>query len=195
MRSEPHQHDMRRRTKRSAWRANVRVAALMAVAGVAACTDESVVDPPAAYVASDSEPNAMAAAQASDRDILVALYEATDGPNWTSSDNWLTDAPLGEWHGVRVNASGRVVALRLVENKLSGAIPAALGSLAALETLSFFINQLSGPIPPELANLAQLRTLWLAGNDLSAAIPPELGRLTHVFQMSVARNQLSAPLP
>ena len=24
-----------------------------------------------------------------------AFYEATDGPNWYDSDNWLTDAPLG----------------------------------------------------------------------------------------------------
>ena len=31
-----------------------------------------------------------------DREILVALYNATDGPNWIDSDNWLTDAPLGE---------------------------------------------------------------------------------------------------
>ena len=31
---------------------------------------------------------------ADDRAALTALYEATDGPNWTENDNWLTDAPL-----------------------------------------------------------------------------------------------------
>ena len=35
-----------------------------------------------------------------DRAALVALYEATDGPNWVSNEGWLTDAPLGEWYGV-----------------------------------------------------------------------------------------------
>ena len=30
-----------------------------------------------------------------DRAALVALYEATDGPNWVNNTNWLTDAPLG----------------------------------------------------------------------------------------------------
>ena len=35
-----------------------------------------------------------------DRAALVALYNATDGPNWVDNTNWLTDAPLGEWYGV-----------------------------------------------------------------------------------------------
>ena len=36
----------------------------------------------------------------SDRDVLVALYNATDGPNWRFKTNWLSDAPLREWYGV-----------------------------------------------------------------------------------------------
>ena len=44
-----------------------------------------------------------------DRAALVALYEATDGPNWVNAENWLTDAPLGDWYGVDTDASGRVV--------------------------------------------------------------------------------------
>ena len=36
----------------------------------------------------------------SDRAVLVALYTATDGPRWANSDNWLSDAPIGEWFGV-----------------------------------------------------------------------------------------------
>lgn len=31
---------------------------------------------------------------AADRAALVALHEATDGPNWVNNDNWLTDATL-----------------------------------------------------------------------------------------------------
>ena len=34
---------------------------------------------------------------------LVALYNATDGENWSRSDNWLSNAPLGEWEGVTTN--------------------------------------------------------------------------------------------
>ncbi len=39
---------------------------------------------------------------------LVALYESTDGPNWVNNENWLTDAPLGEWYGVDTDRDGRV---------------------------------------------------------------------------------------
>ena len=35
------------------------------------------------------------------REALVALYNATGGPNWANSENWLTDAPLHDWYGVR----------------------------------------------------------------------------------------------
>ena len=35
-----------------------------------------------------------------DRGALIALYNATDGPNWVDAENWLTDKPLGDWYGV-----------------------------------------------------------------------------------------------
>ena len=58
-----------------------------------------------------------------DRAPLVALYNATDGPNWVNSENWLTDAPLDEWYGIAVDGEGRVSSLRLLDNRLSGRIP------------------------------------------------------------------------
>ena len=43
-----------------------------------------------------------------DRAALVALYNATGGANWTNNDGWLTNAPIGQWHGVTTDDSGRV---------------------------------------------------------------------------------------
>ena len=63
-----------------------------------------------------------------DRDILEVLYDATGGPDWTHNENWLTDAPLGEWYGVEVDDQGRVVELGFVANGLTGRIPTELGS-------------------------------------------------------------------
>ena len=95
----------------------------------------------------------------SDKAILIALYNETIGPNWTNNENWLTEAPLDEWHGVRTDDEGRVVELRLTHNNLLGSIPAELGQLERLQTLTFWSNRLNGPIPPELGQLINLGTL------------------------------------
>ncbi|MCY4648651.1 MAG: Ig-like domain-containing protein [Gammaproteobacteria bacterium] len=131
----------------------------------------------------------------SDRDVLVALYHATDGPNWVDNENWLSDKPLGEWYGVYADANGRVVALSLNRNKLVGPIPTELGHLAALKQLSLFGNDLSGRIPPEIGNLNALEYLTLDGNDLSDPIPAEIGHLAALKRLSLYGNDLNGRIP
>ena len=135
-----------------------------------------------------------AASLSSDRDVLVALYNATDGPNWTNSTNWLSDKPLGDWHGVTV-AGGRVTELALGGNQLTGSIPSELGNLTNLQYMSLWENQLTGPIPPELGQLTKLYSLGLGHNQLTGEIPPELGQLTGLEDLSFAVNQLTGPIP
>ena len=97
-----------------------------------------------------------------DRLALEAIYNSTDGDNWLANDNWLTDAPLAEWHGVTVDADGRVFELDLEENLLSGRLSPELGSLTNLARLDLSYNKLSGGIPPQLGNLANLTSLDLS---------------------------------
>ena len=52
-----------------------------------------------------------------EREALIALYNAADGPNWLVDQNWLTDAPMGEWYGVDVGPQGSVVRLLLSGNR------------------------------------------------------------------------------
>ncbi|MYC60055.1 MAG: hypothetical protein F4X09_07700 [Gammaproteobacteria bacterium] len=141
-----------------------------------------------------------------DRSVLVALYEATDGPNWVNNEKWLTDAPLGEWYGVEVDANGRVIRLELsgvwdpegqrwVEHGLKGQIPPSLGNLTELQVLNLDLNELSGPIPPELGNLTKLKELVIGNNNLSGAIPPELGKLSNLLWLDLANNNFSGSLP
>ena len=86
--------------------------------------------------------------------MLIALYHATDGPNWTNNRNWLSEAPLSEWHGVVTGPDGRVTELRLDGNGLKGEIPPALGRLSKLQVLGLHENQLRGTIPREFGRLA-----------------------------------------
>ena len=126
-----------------------------------------------------------------DRAILVALYNATDGPNWGSNIHWLSDMPLGEWHGVTTDSDGRVIHLDLGFNRLSGEIPAELGRLTNLERLWLVGNQLTGEIPAELGSLSNLEELWLDVNQLSGEIPAELGSLSNLEELWLDVNQLS----
>ena len=130
-----------------------------------------------------------------DREALVALYNATDGENWDASRDSLSDAPLGEWSGVTTNDDGRVVVLDLYNNELSGEIPAELGSLTNLGLLSLLSNDLSGEIPPELGSLSNLRRLRLYGNELSGEIPAELGSLSNLKWLQLSNNELSGEIP
>ena len=132
---------------------------------------------------------------ASDRNALIAIYNAANGANWINSDNWLTDKPVSEWYGVAVNHVERVIGLHLDGNGLSGAIPPEIGDLAYLQWIDLQRNQLSGEIPPELGGLSLLEELRLSENRLSGAIPPELGGLPRLAELRLSGNSLAGCLP
>ena len=144
---------------------------------------------------SSHEGTGVQCAPLSDRDRLIALYEATGGPSWTSSTGWLSDLPLGSWHGVEVDGDGGVVRLVLPDNALTGRIPVELAGLGRLTDLLLSGNNLTGVIPPGLANLASLRRLDLDDNDLTGPIPPELGKLANLELLRLAFNELEGPIP
>ena len=126
---------------------------------------------------------------------LHALYNATDGASWTNSDNWLSDAPLSDWHGIKTDDDGRVTEIYLIGNNLDGEIPAALGKLNHLEGLYLARNDLYGSIPAELGDLSSLRTLMLFDNELTGVIPYQLGNLGSIEEIHLGRNQLSGRIP
>ena len=130
-----------------------------------------------------------------DRAALVALYNATGGANWTNNDGWLTNAPIGQWHGVTTDGSGRVTRLDLADNQLTGSIPDELGSLANLEVLNLNDNQLTGEIPTSLGSLANLQELHITRNQFTGTIPAELGSLTNLTILALGGNQLTGPVP
>ncbi|CAM9993902.1 unnamed protein product [Laminaria digitata] len=130
-----------------------------------------------------------------DRDVLVALYNATDGAKWKHKTNWNTSAELRLWHGIEVNGQGRVVGLRLPANNLRGYIPKELGFLIELKELWLGENLLSGLIPPELENLAALTHLHLEGSQLSGPIPEALGALTKLETLFLSQNRLTGSIP
>ena len=143
-----------------------------------------------------STPKSAPTESKSDRDALVALYNATDGPNWTSNSNWLSKRPLSEWYGVTTDdVSGRVTGLSLSSNLLRGSLPADLGQLTNLKNLNLSNNRLNGTIPSELGDLAHLEDLDLGINELSGSIPTSLGGLSKLETLELSSNELTGPVP
>lgn len=71
----------------------------------------------------------------SERDALIAIYNAMDGPNWHQADNWL--GPPGTestWKGVTVR-DGHVVGLDSGRNSYQGHLPPEIINLTFLEEL------------------------------------------------------------
>ena len=155
-----------------------------------------------------------------ERDVLERIYDSMSGNRWHDSSNWLTDAPLREWHGVKADGQGRVVGLDLTHNGLIGPIPADIGALEKLTDLQLFGNDTrgsplptelgelanleflnlagifaAGSIPPRIGKLSNLKVLDLSGNELSSSIPPELGNLTSLVELHLGNNRLVGSLP
>jgi len=130
-----------------------------------------------------------------ERDALVALYNSTDGANWTDNTGWLGAAGTEcSWFGIGCS-NGHVEYLDLADNTLSGSIPTQLGNLTNLTSLSLDNNILSGSIPTELGNLTNLTILYLDDNSLSGSIPSELGNLTNLTGLYLFSNSLSGSIP
>ena len=106
---------------------------------------------------------------------LAALYDSTDGANWTNNTNWLS-SNVSTWYGVTVT-DGRVTHINLSYNNLVGAIPPEIGDLTSLIMLAMRNNQFIRPLPPELGNLANLTELNLSFSQTPGAIPRELATL------------------
>ncbi len=135
-------------------------------------------------------------APVAEREALVAFYEATDGPNWNRSDNWLTNVPINGWYGVTVDRGGHVTRLELSYNGVKGVIPAELGGLPNLRVLELNGNWgLTGPIPAELFGLSDLLELSLYRVGLAGPLPPDIGRLTGLRELDLRRSGLGGPLP
>ena len=131
---------------------------------------------------------------ATDKAALVALYNATDGVNWTPNTNWTSTETLSAWHGVTTNSDGRVTRLELNDNGLDGTLPTALGDLSALEYLDLQNNALSGALPAELADLTNLEELLLnESRALTGPLPDGLRELADLETVNIEKTELCAP--
>ena len=119
-----------------------------------------------------------------DRETLIAIYNATDGMNWTMQGNWLSEERVSMWDGVTTDDRGRVTELNLADFGLSGMVPMELGQLTNLAALHLQNNtDLEGPLPDSFLDLA-LMSLNLGSTQVcvpqNAAFQMWLGEIMDV---------------
>lgn len=159
-----------------------------------------------------------------DYGTMVAFYNATGGPSWTTKTGWQngaagSDCNVCNWYGVQCNELNRVsvislssnnvtagslpvslanltylTELRLYNNNISGTFPSFFGSFAFLNTIDFGNNNLTGNIPPYLGNINTLKNLYLDGNSLSGLLPATLPNI-NLSLIYVNNNNLSGCYP
>ena len=174
----------------------VLLASSLALTVLAGCSDRAVTNSSAWSDGTVSSAASYRAPRA-DSVALYALYDATDGDNWTRNAGWLSARAFNRWYGVETyrGTDNDVRRLRLFGNNLTGPLPSELGSLAELQHLDLDLNYLSGPIPSELGALRSLTYLGLGRNGLSGPIPPELGALRSLTYLGLGPNGFSGPIP
>ncbi len=137
-----------------------------------------------------------------DKNALIALYNSTNGANWTNT--WNLDESPTNWYGVVTNivfgssgAERHVDEINLSNNNLTGTIPIDLGNLKSLNTLNLSDNTITGTIPGELGSAEDLNYLYLQNNQLNGDIPIELFTLNerHFVEINLSSNKLTGTLP
>lgn len=93
---------------------------------------------------------------------LIELYNSTNGSNWKVK--WNFNQPLNSWYGITITG-GRVTALNLKSNNLTGIIPSRIRNLDSLASLNLEGNRITGL--PDLSAMAKFTQLKVANNYLT----------------------------
>jgi hypothetical protein len=93
---------------------------------------------------------------------LVALYNATGGPNWTNKTNWLT-GNVTTWAGVTFTG-GSVTTINLPNNNLVGKVPEEFANLIKLQTINLANNKITAI--PDLTSIQDLTVVDVSANAL-----------------------------
>lgn len=140
---------------------------------------------------------ANAAVPPSQRDALIAIYNASNGAAWTTRTGWLGAAGTEcSWHGVQCDfEQANVDVLYLFDNNLTGTISPEISKLTKLRSAQLYNNGLTGEIPSSLGQMSELRSVFLTNNQLTGTLPSSIGGMTNLEELQVNGNRLTGPLP
>ncbi|CAI0406728.1 unnamed protein product [Linum tenue] len=132
-----------------------------------------------------------------DKAALFKIKQSFGNPYLLAS--WLPDADCcTSWYQVECDrTTNRITSLTVFAGELSGQLPAAIGDLPYLQTLTFRkLTNVTGPVQPAIAKtLKNLTYLDLSFNSLTGSIPGQLAELPNLDALHLDRNGLTGPIP
>ncbi|KAJ8599851.1 hypothetical protein CTAYLR_005606 [Chrysophaeum taylorii] len=132
--------------------------------------------------------------ESSQREALIAFYDASQGSAWVNSSGWLNGGSVCTWYGLECT-DGAVTKISLSSNNLDGELPSALGELNLLQSFDVSNNSLRGILPSTLANWTRLQEFYADNNELSGPLLPELAAWADLLTFAVYRNGFNGTLP
>eukprot|EP00956_Cyclotella_meneghiniana_P002689 scaffold3165_cov62-Cyclotella_meneghiniana.AAC.11 len=126
-----------------------------------------------------------------ERNSLEAIYEATNGPNWTNNDGWMSnETDHCDWYGITCNSENYVIRIELKDNNLVGQFPVYTNNEDHNEYRTFSSYWFETKYG--LADLYHLQTVNLADNKLTGTIDyGPLYNLEELTEFDVSGNQLN----
>ena len=126
--------------------------------------------------------------QADDYEALKVLFNSLRGDSWRQK--WQVNTPAinsTAWPGVTFNNDGRVLAINLSGNNVSGELPTEGFVLPLLTSLSMSGNRVRGNLPAFVKNLPALTTLDMSAcalTELNEPLPATIKNLSLANQNS-----------
>lgn len=135
---------------------------------------------------------------------LYDLYNSTNGPNWAWYYNtekygirWNFSATanpcVDRWQGLNCSTNSsdyHITHIHLTAYDMKGTLPASIGLLSELSTISVDFNGLQGSLPATIGNLTKLRILNINSNLIGGTIPQSLYCLRNLSSLDLGINQI-----
>ncbi|KAE8794683.1 LRR receptor-like kinase [Hordeum vulgare] len=126
---------------------------------------------------------------------LLRFKKSTNDPT-DALRNWNRSIHYCNWNGVKCSSlhPGRIVALDLPGQSLSGQVNPSIGNITFLKRLNLSSNGFSGQLPP-LNQIRELISLDLSSNSFQGIIPDSLTKFSNLQLLNLSFNALSGQLP
>ncbi|KAM3242245.1 hypothetical protein ACQJBY_054741 [Aegilops geniculata] len=126
---------------------------------------------------------------------LLRFKKSTNDPT-DALRNWNRSIHYCRWNGVKCSKLnlGRVFALDLPGQRLSGQVNPSLGNITFLKRLNLSSNGFSGQLPP-LNQFHELISLDLSSNSFQGIITDSFTNCSNLKLLDLSRNMLQGPIP